>query len=96
MRGFGAAGVNVSINLTGGKLADAIKNNPLLAQSLGPLTQRVKNLVALNVDAASNLLGNFAENAVYALGEIAGGEPRADAWRYEDPYPPGQQYNLEM
>jgi len=96
MRGFGAAGVNVSINLTGGKLADAIKNNPLLAQSLGPLTQRVKNLVALNVDAAVNFGGNLAENAIYALGEIAGGEPRPDAWRYEDPFPPGQQYNLEM
>ena len=94
LRGFGAAGVNVSINLTGGKLAEALKSNPLLAQSLGQMTQRVKVLVAMNIDAASNLIGNFAESGLYALGEIAG-EPRPDAWRYEQPFPPGQQYQLE-
>ncbi|MBX3497275.1 MAG: hypothetical protein KF769_13630 [Parvibaculum sp.] len=95
MRGFGAAGVNVAINLTGGKLAEALKSNPLLAQSIGQLTERARALVALNIDAASNLIGNFAESGLYALGEIAG-EPRPDAWRYEQPFPPGQQYQLEQ
>lgn len=94
MRGFGAAGVNVAVNLTGGKLADALKSNPLLAQSIGQMTARAKALVALNIDAATNLIGNFAENGLYAMGEIMGGQ-REDAWRYEYSYPPGEQYNLE-
>lgn len=95
MRGLGAAGVNVAVNFTGGKLADALKGNPVLAQSLGKLTERAKALVALNIDAASNLIGNFAENGLYAMGEIMGAE-REDAWRYEYSFPPGQQYQLEQ